>query len=53
VHRQVVRRVYHRVVRGATWGGFPRHARSAGRYWSSVRDRSESLGFRLARTLNP
>jgi formylglycine-generating enzyme required for sulfatase activity len=42
-----------RVVRGGSWDYVPRSLRSANRGWNSTGYRSNNLGFRLARTLNP
>jgi len=42
-----------RVVRGGSWGYFPQFLRSANREGDTPDDRSDSFGFRLARTLNP
>jgi formylglycine-generating enzyme required for sulfatase activity len=41
------------VVRGGSWGFNPQFLRSAYRYWRHAGDRDGSLGFRLARTLQP
>jgi formylglycine-generating enzyme required for sulfatase activity len=42
-----------RVVRGGSWGSFPQILRSAFRIRGISDDRGSSLGFRLARSLNP
>jgi formylglycine-generating enzyme required for sulfatase activity len=42
-----------RVVRGGSWGSHPRYLRAAFRFGISSDLRFNSLGFRLARTLNP
>jgi formylglycine-generating enzyme required for sulfatase activity len=42
-----------RVVRGGSWGNDPEEVRSAVRYRNSRDGRTESLGFRVARTLTP
>jgi formylglycine-generating enzyme required for sulfatase activity len=42
-----------RVVRGGSWGSNPQELRSALRDWSTIDIRYGSVGFRLARTLNP
>jgi formylglycine-generating enzyme required for sulfatase activity len=39
-----------RVLRGGCWYDDAQSARSAGRYYNSPADRSESFGFRLVRT---
>ena len=39
-----------RVVRGGSWGNFPVILRSANRDWGTAGDRSNYLGFRVART---
>ncbi len=41
-----------RVLRGGSWFGYPWRFRSAGRYSYSVGLRSNSFGFRVARTMN-
>jgi formylglycine-generating enzyme required for sulfatase activity len=40
-----------RVLRGGGWGSTPANARVAGRYWDAPGDRSQNLGFRLARSV--
>jgi formylglycine-generating enzyme required for sulfatase activity len=40
-----------RVLRGGSWGDFPRLLRSADRDWDSPADRGIGIGFRLARTV--
>ena len=40
-----------RVNRGGSWDGGPRSVRSSNRYGDAADYRSDSLGFRLARTL--
>jgi formylglycine-generating enzyme required for sulfatase activity len=43
-----------RVVRGGSWVGIPQYLRAADRSWYTAGvDRNSSIGFRLARTLNP
>jgi len=42
-----------RVVRGGSWNDDPQYLRAASRLRNSTDFRSDSLGFRLARTLNP
>ena len=42
-----------RVVRGGSWYGLPQVLRAANRVGYSAGSRGNSLGFRLARTLNP
>ena len=42
-----------RVVRGGSWDNYPQVLRSANRNGDTAGDRDSSLGFRLARTLNP
>jgi formylglycine-generating enzyme required for sulfatase activity len=42
-----------RVVRGGSWYYFPQDLRAANRFRSPSGNRDVSLGFRLARTLNP
>jgi formylglycine-generating enzyme required for sulfatase activity len=42
-----------RVIRGASWGSWPRHLRAAHRSWGWANHRSRFQGFRLARTLTP
>jgi len=42
-----------RVVRGGSWGSGPLYLRAAYRFWNSAVSRLDSIGFRLARTLNP
>ena len=41
-----------RVLRGGSWGDIPRYLRSADRGWSSVDYRRNSIGFRLARSVD-
>jgi formylglycine-generating enzyme required for sulfatase activity len=38
-----------RVIRGGSWHDFPRNVRSAYRFWGAPADRSNYLGFRVAR----
>jgi formylglycine-generating enzyme required for sulfatase activity len=40
-----------RVFRGGSWSSLPRYLRAAARYWDA--GESNSIGFRLARTLTP
>ena len=40
----------YRVLRGGSWYGGPRGARSATRYWNSTGNRVSYFGFRVART---
>jgi formylglycine-generating enzyme required for sulfatase activity len=42
-----------RVLRGGSWGDYPRSLRSADRYWISPVARYDSFGFRVGRTLTP
>ena len=42
-----------RVVRGGSWGNYPGDLRAALRLRDFPGDRFRSVGFRLARTLNP
>jgi formylglycine-generating enzyme required for sulfatase activity len=42
-----------RVVRGGSWGNVPQFLRSAGRNGFTTGNRSNSLGFRVGRTLTP
>jgi formylglycine-generating enzyme required for sulfatase activity len=42
-----------RVARGGSWGLNPLELRSAVRDWGATDSRSNGIGFRLARTLNP
>jgi formylglycine-generating enzyme required for sulfatase activity len=42
-----------RVVRGGSWGSGPQSLRAANRSRDAADDRGNSIGFRLARTLNP
>ena len=42
-----------RVLRGGSWSGRPRYLRAADRDWDSTGNRSDSSGFRVARTLTP
>jgi formylglycine-generating enzyme required for sulfatase activity len=42
-----------RVVRGGSWNSNPQFLRAANRFWYSSVSRSDNIGFRLARTLNP
>ena len=42
-----------RVLRGGSWGNYSRDLRSAYRNWDHSGDRSNLLGFRVARTLTP
>jgi formylglycine-generating enzyme required for sulfatase activity len=42
-----------RVLRGGSWLLNPRFLRAANRDWLTTGNRDGSLGFRLARTLNP
>ena len=42
-----------RVMRGGSWSDYPRHLRSAARYWYSTGIGSNIIGFRLARTIIP
>jgi formylglycine-generating enzyme required for sulfatase activity len=37
-----------RVIRGGGWDDYPRHCRSAIRFWSTPASRFSYLGFRLA-----
>ena len=41
-----------RVLRGGSWGNYPRSLRSAFRFRNPVGDRNLSFGFRVARTIN-
>jgi formylglycine-generating enzyme required for sulfatase activity len=43
----------YRVVRGGSWGLYPRNLRSADRYWNSTGSRDSLAGFRVGRTLTP
>lgn len=40
-----------RVVRGGSWGDEPKEVRSAKRFWQGSNERSEYIGFRVARAL--
>jgi formylglycine-generating enzyme required for sulfatase activity len=40
-----------RVVRGGSWGDEPKELRSAKRFWQGSNERSEFIGFRVARAL--
>jgi formylglycine-generating enzyme required for sulfatase activity len=42
-----------RVVRGGSWYSYPQNLRAATRSWFTTVYRLDTLGFRLARTLNP
>ena len=42
-----------RVLRGGSWDARPRDLRSANRYRDTTGNRSDFLGFRIARTLTP
>jgi formylglycine-generating enzyme required for sulfatase activity len=44
---------FRRVIRGGSWGSFPRYLRSALRDWGSAGVPNHIVGFRLARTLAP
>ena len=41
-----------RVLRGGSWYGEPDDLRSAARFGGQAGNRSNSIGFRLARTIN-
>jgi formylglycine-generating enzyme required for sulfatase activity len=41
------------VARGGSWSGKPQNLRAANRSWFSTVNRFTSVGFRLARTINP
>ncbi|CAK0775327.1 formylglycine-generating enzyme [Azospirillaceae bacterium] len=41
-----------RVVRGCSWGGYPRDLRSARRDWLDSANRFNYIGFRVARTIS-
>ena len=41
-----------RVLRGGSWINFPQSLRSANRNWGTPENRSNNMGFRLARTLS-
>ena len=41
------------VLRGGSWIGYPRSLRSASRSWSPPADRTNIVGFRVAKTLSP
>ena len=42
-----------RVLRGGSWGYYPRFLRSANRNWDATGNRKYFIGFRVARTLTP
>lgn len=42
-----------RAMRGGSWGGHPRHIRSAYRNWHRTGNRADHVGFRVARDLRP
>ena len=42
-----------RVLRGGSWNYLPRNLRSANRFGHTTGPRSDSAGFRVARTLTP
>src|SRR5262249_12987622 len=42
-----------RVTRGGAWGNLPQILRSARRGWSATENRTDYVGFRVARTLMP
>lgn len=43
----------HRVLRGGAWGGHPKLARAAKRTRNDAETRASSIGFRVARSLEP